>query len=395
MGRMNFGIFLAPFHAAGQNPTLAIQRDLELVEHLDRLGYDEVWVGEHHSAGFELIADPHIFIAAAAERTRRIKIGTGVTSLPYHNPFFVAQRMVLLDHMTRGRTMMGVGPGALPSDAAMIGLDPTQLRPRLEEGLDAVMHLLTSTEPYTRKTEWYDLRDAQLHLRPYGDPLFDVAVAAVASPSGPRMAGKHGVGLLSIGATQAAGFDALALHWDVMEERAKTFGTSVNRDKWRLVGPMHIAETKEQAYEDVRHGMEDWFRYFQHIAAFPQMAVMGDKLNEMIDFVNEGGLGVVGTPDDAAAQIRRLLDQSKGFGTYLMLAHEWANPDRTKLSYDLFARYVMPQFQGSSQPLIDARERARASRERLAARNMKAVEEMTARHAEELAARAAESPPAE
>ena len=112
MGRMRFGIFLAPFHPAGENPTLALERDLELIAHLDRLGYDEAWIGEHHSAGSEIIASPEIFIATAAERTRHIRLGTGVTSVAYHNPLWVAERMVLLDHLTRGRTMLGLGPGS-------------------------------------------------------------------------------------------------------------------------------------------------------------------------------------------------------------------------------------------------------------------------------------------
>ena len=81
--RMKFGIFLAPFHWKDENPTLSLQRDLELVEYLDHLGYDEAWIGEHHSAGWEIIASPEVFIAAAAERTKHIRLGTGVTSLPY------------------------------------------------------------------------------------------------------------------------------------------------------------------------------------------------------------------------------------------------------------------------------------------------------------------------
>ena len=93
---LNFGIFLAPFHRLGENPTLGMARDLELIDWLDHLGYDEAWVGEHHSAGWETIAAPEIFIAAAAERTRHIRLGSGVTSLPYHNPFMVAQRFVQL-----------------------------------------------------------------------------------------------------------------------------------------------------------------------------------------------------------------------------------------------------------------------------------------------------------
>ena len=112
---MRFGIFIAPFHPLGENPHLALRRDLELVEWLDQLGYDEAWIGEHHSAGYEIIASPELFIAAAAERTRHIRLGTGVSSLPYHHPLMLADRIIQLDHMTRGRVMFGVGPGALPS----------------------------------------------------------------------------------------------------------------------------------------------------------------------------------------------------------------------------------------------------------------------------------------
>src|SRR3954464_14915855 len=227
--RLRFGIFMAPFHAPGTNPTFALHRDLELIEHLDRLGYDEAWIGEHHSAGSEIIASPEIFIATAAERTRRILLGTGVVSLSYHNPLWVAERIVLLDHLTRGRVMLGVGPGALPTDAAMIGVQQSQTRELLEQSFDVVMRLLTSEEPVTFRSDRWDLRDARLHLRPYSDPLFDVAVAAVASPSGAHRAGRHGIGLLSVGATTAAGFDALALHWDVLNEEARVHGKTVVR----------------------------------------------------------------------------------------------------------------------------------------------------------------------
>ena len=333
MSRLRFGIFLAPFHPAGENPTSALQRDLRLVQHLDDLGYDEAWIGEHHSAGSEIIASPEIFIAAAAERTKHIRLGTGVVSLSYHNPLWVAERIVLLDHLTRGRVMLGVGPGSLPTDSAMIGLNPTDTRELLEENLDIVMRLLRGDEPVTATTHTHRLIDARLHLRPYSDPLFDVAVAAVASPTGPRLAGRHGVGLLSIGATLTqAGFDALAHHWNVMEERAAAYGTTVDRVAWRLVGLMHVAETREQAYRDVEHGIEQWFRYFQKVAAFPQMAVEGGDVREMIDFVNEAGIGAIGTPDEAAAQVQRLVDQSGGFGAMLLLAHEWANPEATRRS---------------------------------------------------------------
>src|SRR6201986_972141 len=172
MARLRFGYFIAPFHRAGTNPTLAMQRDLEFVEHLDALGFDEAWIGEHHSAGSEIIASPEIFIAAAAERTRHIKLGTGVTSIAYHNPLWVADRMVLLDHLTRGRVMLGVGPGSLPTDSSMIGLSPTDTRELLDVNLDIIVRLLRG-ETVSQQTQTHNLVDAQLQLRPYSDPCFD------------------------------------------------------------------------------------------------------------------------------------------------------------------------------------------------------------------------------
>ncbi len=371
---------MAPFHPPHHNPTLALENDLELLQHMDKLGFDEAWIGEHHSAGSEIIASPEIFIMAAAERTKNIKLGTGVVSLPYHNPLWVAERMVLLDHLTRGRVMFGMGPGALPTDAAMLGLEPTQMRPLLEEYIEIVMQLLTSDEPVNYESDRLTLKNARLHLRPYSDPLFDIAIAAVASPSGAKLAGKYDGGVLSLGATVAVGMDVLAHHWTIQEETAAKYGKVADRAKWRLVGLMHLAETEEEARRDVEYGMGQWFSYFQEVAAFPQMAVDGSNLNEQIDFVN-GGLGVVGTPEMAIAQIEDLLKQSNGgFGAYLTLAHNWANNEATKKSYELLARHVMPHFQGQIDSLMGAADRAQASRGGLAEKQLVAVDEATARY---------------
>jgi len=385
--RLRFGIFLAPFHKPGINPTLALETDLELIQWLDRCGYDEAWFGEHHSAGSEISASPEIFIAVAAERTRHIRLGTGVVSLSYHNPLWVAERIVLLDHLTRGRVMFGAGPGSLPTDGAMIGLSQSQTRELLDQSLDIIMRLLTTEEPVTFHNDRWDLHDARLHLRPYSNPLFDISVAAVASPTGPRLAGKHGIGLLSIGATTAAGFDALALHWNVLEEQARRHNKAVDRSKWRLVGLVHCAETMEQAYRDVEYGIEQWFNYFQAVAAFPQMAMPGSNVKEMISFINDSGFGAIGTPDMCTAQIERLQAQSNGgFGAYLMLGHNWADQQATLRSYELVACHVMPRFQGHHHATVGAAERAQAARPALAEVHAKAVETATQRYAAETAA---------
>jgi limonene 1,2-monooxygenase len=358
---MKFGIFLAPFHPVGQNPTLALERDMELIVRLDELGFDEAWVGEHHSAGYEIIASPEVFIAAASQRTRHIKLGTGVSSLPYHHPLILADRMVLLDHLTRGRVMFGVGPGALPSDAFMMGIDVTKQREMMEEALEAILALLSSDEPITRHSDWFTLNDARLQLRPYSHPCFEVAVAAQVSPAGPRAAGRFGCALLSIGATSVGGFDILGSHWTVMEERAEEFGTTVDRQAWRLVGPMHIAETEEQARKDVEHGLVEWVDYFRRVAALP-LAPESDDAGELVDAINATGFATIGTPDMAVAQIQRLIDQSGGFGTFLFMAHEWADREATLHSYELFSQYVAPLFQGSATRAVNSRDWAAAHR---------------------------------
>src|SRR5438552_926014 len=235
--RMNFGIFMAPFHRIGDNPTYALRRDLELIEFLDHLSYDEAWIGEHHSAGYEIIPSPEVFIAAAAERTRHIRLGTGVCSLPYHHPLILADRMILLDHLTLGRAMFGVGPGALPSDAFMMGIDPLRQREMMDEALEAILALFTADEPVTRECGWFTLRDARLHMRPYTRPHMEMAVAAQVSPAGARAAGKYGLGLLSLGATTAGGFDVLGSQWAVAEEMAAEHAKTVERARWRLGGP--------------------------------------------------------------------------------------------------------------------------------------------------------------
>lgn len=352
---MSFGIFLAPFHPVGQNPTLALERDLQLIEHLDQLGYDEAWVGEHHSAGYEIISSPEVFIAAAAPRTTHIRLGTGVSSLPYHHPLMLADRLVLLDHLTRGRLLIGVGPGALPSDAFMMGIDPARQRDMMEEALEAILLLFRSEEPVDYETDWFTLRQARLHLRPYQQPHPEVAVAAQISPAGPRAAGRFGCSLLSLGATSAGGFDALGSHWQVMEQRSEEFGTTIDRSRWRLVGPMHLAPTREQAIEEVAFGLADWVDYFERVAALPLAPDTTDTAS-LVQALNDSGLAVIGTVDDAIAQLRRLNAQSGGFGTYLFMSHEWADTAATKRSYELIARYVMPAFQRTAESLTASRD---------------------------------------
>jgi limonene 1,2-monooxygenase len=341
---LKFGIFHAPFHAMNENPTQALQRDMELLEHLDVLGYDEAWVGEHHSGGFEIISCPEVFVAAAAERTRHIRLGTGVVSLPYHHPFTVAGRITLLDHMTRGRLLFGVGPGALVGDAYRMGIDPEAQRRMMNESLDAIVQLLDG-EQVTMKTDWFELKDARLQIGPFQRPRTEMAVACARSPSGALAAGRHGLGMLSIGGTSDEALAHHANNWRMLEEAATENGKTVSRDKWRLVTLMHIAETREQARRNVEFGLENWARYFREIATFP---IVPPGIDNPYEYLTENKMAVIGTPDDAIEYIETLLEGSGGFGALMQLAHNWADWAETKRNYELIARYVFPHFQNSN-----------------------------------------------
>lgn len=352
---LKFGAFMSPVHSAHEDPTLVIHRDVELVQWMEQHGFDEAWMGEHHSTGWEIIGSPEMFLAYAAAKTERIRLGTGVISLPYHHPFNVAERLVQLDHLTRGRAILGVGPGALPYDAHMYGLETTDLRPMMEKSLEAILPLLKG-ERVTCKTPHWELRDAQLQVAPFTSPCFEVAVTSMISPSGSKLAGKHGLSMLSLNASMSETMNFLKTNWAIAEEEAAAHGQVVDRRNWRLVCPMHIAETREQARKDVREGLGRWAWYNSKINALGIIPEGATQIDEQIDALIDNGFAVIGTPDDAARQIERLWEVSGGFGTFLLWSHDWANRDATLRSYRLFGTEVAPRFRGSLRALKRSEE---------------------------------------
>ena len=363
--RIGFGLFLAPFHAVGENPTLALERDLELIRWVDELGFDEAWVGEHHTTGWETIASPEMFLAVAAERTRHIRLGTGAVSLPYHHPLMVADRIVLLDHLTRGRVNFGVGPGGHISDALMLGLDPATLRDRMAESLEVIVRLMTDPTPLTVESEWFTLRDAVLQLRPYQRPHPPLAVTSLESPAGMRLAGRFGAGVLSLTtAKSAGGIVDLRSQWAHAEEAAGQAGLTVRREEWRLAIPVHIAETRAQAIEDVREGGARHLLEYVEATTGRPCPVPGPP-ERVVEQMAESGSWVVGTPDDLVDVIGMLTEATGGFGTVLLWGHEWGPWPAVKRSYDLIARYVMPRVQGSLAGIESSNAVARAQAARL------------------------------
>ena len=350
--RLKFGSFMSPIHSSRENPSLALHRDVETIVRLEELGYDEAWIGEHHSTGWEFVASPEMILSYAAARTSRIRLGAGVASLPYHHPLNVIERFVMLDHLSYGRAILGVGPGALAYDAEAIGLDPADSRRRMEEGLDVIVRLLDG-ERVTAKTDWFTLEGAALQLLPRHE--LEIVIAGTVSPNGPKLAGKFGKSLLTMTATTEAGFNVLADHWGVVQEQSELHGQVADRSSWRMVGPMYVAETEEQALADVQRGLDQWCYYMSVVGGLPVLpksAGAGNWAKGLVD----AGFAVIGTPKQAIEQISRLHEQSGGFGTFLIWANDWAPQHKMLQSYELFAREVMPAFNGSTRSLLEAEE---------------------------------------
>ena len=345
--RLRHGIFLAPFHKMNENPTLCSSGTCELIELLDGLGFHEAWIGEHHSAGFETIASPELFIAAAAERTKHIRFGTGVVSLPYHNPLMVANRIIQLDHMTRGRVMFGAGPGLLASDALMLGIEPEVQRDRMAEGLDVILRLFQG-EVVTEKTDWYTLSRRRCTCCPTRR-----RTPRCASPAPSRRRA----------AAWRASTTSACCAWPPARAPASTRSTptggSRTRSRPRTAGGWTRAGCAGGQHAPGRHpGAGQGARALrasrssrllqqQHAADPHPRGRRPRRLGRRADNA------VIGTPDDAIARIERLYEKQGEFGAVLLGAHNWADWEETKRSYELYARYVIPHFEGDNEPRQD------------------------------------------
>ncbi|MEV7723140.1 LLM class flavin-dependent oxidoreductase [Streptomyces sp. NPDC087917] len=346
-----FGVFLAPYHHPDRDPAVQLRRDLDLVTALDRLGYEEVWAGEHHSAGYEIIASPELFLAAAAERTTRIRLGTGVNSLPYHQPLILADRICQLDQQSRGRAMLGVGPGQLASDAFMMGIDPLESRAMMADSLEVITRLLRG-ETVTAATDWFTLEEARLQLGPYRGRDLEVAVASAVSPTGAVLAARNGAGMLSLAAADPAGFATLDTNWAAFERTCAEVGRTADRDGWRLVTPVHLAETREEAFRQAEFGTPDLVAYIEALGG-TRLDGCGTPAAAVQRWAGEGlptfGRAVIGTPEDAVERIGQLAEKSGGFGTFLILQTDIADPAATLRSLELFAERVVPRLTGAAE----------------------------------------------
>jgi alkanesulfonate monooxygenase SsuD/methylene tetrahydromethanopterin reductase-like flavin-dependent oxidoreductase (luciferase family) len=354
---MRLGYFMMPLHPPGSDPAQTMDDDLEQLAVLDRLGYEEAWIGEHFTAQWENIPCPDLFIARALGVTRRMKLATGVSCLPNHNPLMLAQRIAQLDQMARGRFYWGVGSGGFPGDFALFGVDPKSGEQRgiTRETLDLILALWDDPKPglYESRSWRFHVPEPQddiglrLHLRPYQRPHPPIAVAGVTPNSETLLlAGERGYIPMSINFVPPR---ILATHWEAVARGAERAGRVADRATWRISRDVYVAETDAQARREALAGplARDYRDYFlpllgkirgrEIIKVDPAMADAEVTLEYLADHI-----WIVGGPDTVAAKLRRLGEEVGGFGTLLVIAHEWQPRAAWERSMTLLKEQVLP-----------------------------------------------------
>lgn len=362
---MKFGFFMMPLHTPNENPSLAFERDIDMINYAEKLGFDEFYVGEHHSAAWETMPMPELVLAKASATATRIALGTGVVSLPFHHPFHVAERFAFLDHLTRGRVILGVGPSGLSTDPQRFRIPAPDLNPMMRESTDIIVKLLESPDPITYEGKYWTLRDMALQLRSYQQPRLKLATPSVGSMRSLDFVAEYEMILLSLASGGPTGSVPLDSQWDEVELAAAKHGTNVDKSDWRVVTYVHLADTREEAVEQARQGaVRDVHHYFYTINTHVGWVVRPDQRPEDLTFeeIVESKRWIVGTPDDAIEKVQDLVDETAGFGGLILTTHEWMPMAQVKYSQELFARYVMPHFRGHTADLKREWDRTRADR---------------------------------
>ena len=344
-----------PLHHPSEHPTLAFERDIALIEYTDSLDFDEFFIGEHHSGGWETMPSPEMVLAKASAKAYRIRLGTSVVDLPYHHPFHVAERMAFLDHLTRGRAILGVGPSNLVTDKALFQVPPDHAHDMMAESVDIIVRLLESDDPIDYEGRFWKLRGMRLQLRSYQQPRLPLAVATSGSRRGLELAGRYGMILMSMAGMNRGNNPPLSEQWTVVEQIAGEYGVKTSRDNWRMATSVYLAESREEAWADVEEGILRETEYFWKIGVNPQYEEYpGQPLGEVTArSAAERRRWIIGTPDDAITAIEQMQEETGGFGGLMLTTHEWAGPEKLRRSLELFARHVIPHFKGFTRGFHD------------------------------------------
>jgi alkanesulfonate monooxygenase SsuD/methylene tetrahydromethanopterin reductase-like flavin-dependent oxidoreductase (luciferase family) len=328
---MQLGLFMMPLHPPHRSFADSYDRDIAQIVLADQLGYREAWVGEHLTERWENAPAPDLLIAQALALTRHIKLGTGVTLLALHNPVYLAHRIAMLDHMARGRFQWGIGGGAIPTDVALFGLKPDELRARSAEVFDVVLKLWASEGRFSHHGTFFDIETPEFdpvkargyYMKPLQKPHPPIAVAAsTPDSSSMKMAGERGYIPMS---SSLLARTYLSDHWKLVEDGASRSGRTPSRGEWRIARDILVAPTPKLARERARTVLGRNYTDHQHPNRVGTIQMQSTKLDASmsdeavtVDYLMEH-VWIVGDPSEVAEKIHQLYEESGGFGALLSI----------------------------------------------------------------------------
>jgi alkanesulfonate monooxygenase SsuD/methylene tetrahydromethanopterin reductase-like flavin-dependent oxidoreductase (luciferase family) len=365
-GTMKLGLFMMPLHGLGMDYGTMYRRDYEAIRACDELGLDEAWVGEHYSAQVEPISNPLQFLSSLIYTTKSIKLATGVLGLAHHHPAKTAADLAMFDHMSGGRLILGIGPGGLPSDFELFGLDdPPERGQRMLDCLDVIQRIWASDPPYDIRSKYWHIRidesydpDLGIGIMPKpmqegGPPVVTTAMAPFSGMAG--LAGENGWGLIS------ANFNPIShslTHWQRYAEGAGKTGRAADRRQWRLARSIVVADTNQQADDYLaraENSVADTYHYLR--VQFERANLLGILKNnrdmsdaEVTHDYCIDTMVVKGSPASVADQLCTIYDQTGGFGGLLAAYHDWDDSDFWRRSTQLLAQEVMPVLRKHAAP---------------------------------------------
>lgn len=358
---MQLGMFMQPVHRPDRDYTQVLDEDRETILLADRLGFSEIWIGEHFTATTEPITVPLTFMATLIGETSRIKFGTGVLALPAVHPVVVAAHAAMFDHLSRGRFLMGVGPGSLSSDIEALesGADPALRGRKVGEAIDVILDLWKGEAPYRFDGEFYKFGIEDLSrlewgvgklVKPYQQPHPPIALSLVAPGSySAGVAGERGWIAVSGNFIQPR---YVSTHWTKYLEGCERGGRTPDPSAWRVARSILVTDDAAEAEDLVADPDASPAFYFGYLmASFRQRGVLSLlKPDESVPDDDVTAVDVArsmfthGTPKQVLDELIAFREEVGPFGNLLSVAHDWDRPAVWKRSMQLLAEDVMPRF---------------------------------------------------
>jgi alkanesulfonate monooxygenase SsuD/methylene tetrahydromethanopterin reductase-like flavin-dependent oxidoreductase (luciferase family) len=355
---LKYSTFMMPLHPPGRNITQTLEEDREAVILADRLGFSEAYVGEHVTDAAETVTSSMIFLASLVAQTKNIMLGTGTINVPNSHPAAIAAQAAMLDHMLKGRFIMGISPGGLMSDAEVFGNFGKDRNAMFVEGINMVLKIWESEPPYNLEGEYFKVSVGQTMIpeigqgyimKPYQRPHPLIVGTAVAPFSkGVTEMAKRGWQPISANFLMP---EWVKSHWPKYVDGRNEVGAKADPSEWRVAKSIFVADDEATAK---RYALEEGGPYHFYFKQLVRKLVNGGRSNlfktdqSMDDalitpeFV-ASKLVLAGTVNSVVDQILAFREYIGDFGNLLYACHDWMDPALGKRSMELFATEVMPR----------------------------------------------------